>query len=1088
MDIELQFVSQGSGAAQQHFTLEATDQPVTLPSPILINHSAQHLIVQSIRVSPAGPAAASITGPIVALWQPEIPQSGIDLPPYGRYLAPWRYLAGSALPPGQTSFTWSVTVAKRLADGRFQPLDPVRKQCVLVVAGAPVAPAPADVAPVAETQPPVVSSVPYDGWIAIDFGMSNSTITMFDQNQKRSLIGIPPTQTARLRECLTDLLNGTATDTFGLSGERWRQLLEGAGRTLNAAMSEDHLTDPLTQVKASLAGDRVFDVLLALDQEVDNALPAHRDALIGGLQRLYADVFGRPPIEELQLVPVPLHAGEPAVSSDAQVLTLDPFTLAMWADGDTGSGETVAMAVEHQPGLKRYVGSNRLLPGLPADAGGPSTDDALTALWRCLLEKVTQFRGDHGDRYADGEIRRAVVTYPTTAPPQTRIDMERLAHSVGLRIVDTRFDEATAAAMFSLMREFAGDHAVGVEAFRARSRQVGPDTWRYNILVIDVGGGSTDVALLALTLRDRTDRDPNIPADQQGRFYELRPTVLGKAGDLQLGGDRITLGIFHRLKAHIADLLLTASPGLVVGEHKPYLENGVYREGSLLAATGDEATSSSETARLDLIDEVVPTRWSATRSPAEEKDARERFRRLWDEAEKAKRASATTDRPYVLRNLQDLLQRGDVGVYPPAIEIDHIEIRAEIDKVLRRSMNIGLDVARKRLPVASDGSTEPLDKVILSGGTSALPRTRQLLQEVFTEETTHHGRGSLRWNPLHVVHDPAFAKIGTSIGACWAEHIHQKGFTDPRQAKQNVAMGRTEIHIDVDNLLHGLPYGLDLSATGMNALPVFRPGQEFERVGEAGEGAQRSAWMPAVLDLAINRRGVSPAEPAVLWGHLSLQELYLAEGSAPQFDLGEWVARVSVQFEIDEADLLTAHFCLGPPHYGLDMSGGLPSQHLAGPNWTDGQVRLYHDLLVNPDAAGGMANHGQPLLRRASEPDGYVVSPGEPALRCWVSRRFPRDVPNDGTWWIGRRDTEDPTVMHKVGTPFPAVIRHGRGADVRLVVDETGRVRPVLGFVPYLPAQSMTEVITHPGRVLSLPMHPGRIDLNGRFDPFNGSH
>ncbi|MEU0560263.1 hypothetical protein [Dactylosporangium sp. NPDC006015] len=1089
MDIELEFIDQADGSAHQQFTLDGTDLPVALPSPLLVNRSGRHLVVCGIRVT--ADTATPPTRQICDLWRPSLPREGLDLPPYGRYMAPWQYVAGSALPPGQTAFTWAVDVAERLADGTLTSSgDPLHRQCVLVtpsqIPEPPVSPAES---PATEPRSTAADTDQrYKGWIAIDFGMSNSTITMFDQNQKRALLGIAPTQVARIRDCLTELLNGTATDDFGLSGDEWRRLLEGAGRTLAASAPGNRLGDPLTHLKESLAGDRVFDVLLALDQEVDNALPARRDTLTGVLQRLYRDAFSRPPIAELQFFPVPLHAGTPAISSDARVLSLAPFKLAMWNDGHAHTDGDVPVAVEHQPGLKRFVGNERPLPGLPPGVtDGPTTDDALIAVWRCLLDKVTEFRRANKDRYAPGEIHRAVVTYPTTSPPQTRLDMERLAHDVGLHLADTRFDEATAAAMFNLMRMFAGDPAIGVETFRARSRQVAPETWRHNILVVDVGGGSTDVALLTLTLRDHTERDGGVPADQQGRFYELRPTVLGKAGNLQLGGDRITLGIFHLFKARIADLLLTRTPTLVVGEYKPFLEGGVYRAGSLLPVAGAEDVSDTEQDRLTLIDQVVPTRWAAVRTAAEEVQARQRFGRLWIEADRAKRASAA-GQPYQLRNLHELLDLGAATGHLSTVEIDADAIRAEVDNVLTRSMEIALDVARKRL-LAAEGDNEPLDTVILSGGTTALPRARELLQQVFTSDTTHSGWGALRWNPLHVVHDPAFAKVGTSIGACWAEHVRQKGYADPRRAKRNVAMGRTELHIDVDNLLHGLPFDLELSGTGPNQLPVFPAGREFERIGDSGQGAQRSEWMPAILDIAINRSGVSKAEPAVLWGFLSLQDLQQSENPQGPFDLDEWVRQVSMQFQIDEADQLIVHFCAGSPHYSLDMSTCRPDDQVAGRDAAFGPVRLRHDLVVNPDAAGGMANHGKMLIHEDAEPDGFVVSPDDPTpLSCWISVRFPREVPTDGTWWIGRRDPDDSTVLHRVGAPFRASIRHGRGADTRIVVDETGRVQPVQGFVPYLPASSMADVIANPGRVLTVAMRPGNIDLDERFDPFNGSH
>ncbi|MGI5241681.1 hypothetical protein [Dactylosporangium sp. CA-139066] len=1099
MDIDLSFIASTDGQPRQSFALDVTGPAVLLPALVIANRSNRALLVRSIVVRPIDPGAPAAAARLGAEWAPVIPGPGLDLAGHGRYRAPWKQVPVAALPPGTTEFVWMVEAAVRLPDGRLQPGTPVYGRCVLSVpqAGAApsvvpepvvVAPEPVAVAPepvLVVEAPPAADEEPaeelHDGWLAIDFGMSNSTITMFDQNQKRALIGIAPTQAAVLRDRLTDLLDGTAADTFGLPAERWRQALESAGRALSAGRPGD----PLVRLKESLAGDGLFDVLLALDLDMHAAMPAERDAMAGALQRLYHEAFACPPLEEMQLFPVPLHAGERTISSDARILGLDPLQLTLHADGDADAHGEVPLAARHQPGLKRFVGTTRPLPGLPDGREQPTAGEALIALWRCLLDKVDRFRSDHGERFAAGRITRAVVTYPTTAPPQTRLDMEELAASVGLTIVDTRFDEATAAAMFSLMREFGGDHAVGIEAFRARSRPVGPGVWHYNTLVIDIGGGSTDVALLGLTLRDRTELDAGVPPERQGRFYELRPTVLGKAGDLQLGGDRITLGIFHLIKATIADRLLTVMADRVNFEQPPFIVNGRYVPGSLLAATaGPDAEDGNS--RALVIDRAVPTRWALAHGESDTRAARERFDRLWAEAERAKRASVGGG-PFVMRHVGDVLQLPVPAAAIGPIEIPVAAVRAEVEKVVRRSMEIGREVARHRLPVADAGGQEPLDAVILSGGTAALPQVRELLHDVFTGEADAD-EGSLGWNPLRVVHDQAYAKLGTSIGACWAEYVLQKGFLDARSAKEHVAMGRTELLIDVENLLHGLPYGLELAVQGPSR-PVFPAGQEFDRIGEDGRGALRSGWMSVVKDLKLHRqRYIEHGDrPNDGWGHLSLDRLADADSGPRRVDLDDWVRRVQVQFEIDERDMLKAHFCSGPPRFDLDMTTGRPDPHLIGPAHPGGPPLLRHDLLVNPDAAGGLANHGTTVLARGAEPNGSIQSPDSPApLRCWESTRFPRDTPADGTWWIGRRDADNPELLHRVGGAVPAGIQHGRGADTRLVVDERGRVRAVRGFVPYLQARHMADVVDRPGSVLSVPMKPGSMDLDKQFDPFTG--
>ncbi len=100
-------------------------------------------------------------------------------------------------------------------------------------------------------------------------------------------------------------------------------------------------------------------------------------------------------------------------------------------------------------------GSAWSLPGLPADH--PVTpDDVIAAAWASLMtEKVAKYCHDHPDEVSTKPITHAVVTYPTVSPPRIRQDVERLARRIGMRQVVTAYDEATAAAMFYLMRDFA---------------------------------------------------------------------------------------------------------------------------------------------------------------------------------------------------------------------------------------------------------------------------------------------------------------------------------------------------------------------------------------------------------------------------------------------------------------------------------------------------------------------------------------------------------------------------------------------------------------------------------------------------------
>ncbi|MFD7709361.1 virulence factor SrfB [Streptomyces sp. NPDC059785] len=105
--------------------------------------------------------------------------------------------------------------------------------------------------------------------------------------------------------------------------------------------------------------------------------------------------------------------------------------------------------------------------------------------------------------------------------------------------MDTRFDEAVAAALFFIMRDFGGDFGAGVEAFRARCRPTPgrEHSWRQNILVVDIGGGTTDLAVINLQLRDGTpDPAPGQDTRFTGRLYVLTPTLLGSTGNCSWAG------------------------------------------------------------------------------------------------------------------------------------------------------------------------------------------------------------------------------------------------------------------------------------------------------------------------------------------------------------------------------------------------------------------------------------------------------------------------------------------------------------------------------------------------------------------------
>ena len=189
-----------------------------------------------------------------------------------------------------------------------------------------------------------------------------------------------------------------------------------------------------------------------------------------------------------------------------------------------------------------------------------------------------------------------------------------------------------------MWREFGTNHTVGIESFKTRCHFDG-EKWVQNTLILDIGGGTTDIALIELALREEKVFEPDEERGLGGRYYVLTPKVLGSTGHLQLGGEFITLRIFNILKALIADKILTAvQEGKISNDRlfdakqglsDRFAPNNEYQSGSILKGVNSKS--------LELDNEAL--RAANLILPTDFKDIPERarlFYLLWDYAENAK--------------------------------------------------------------------------------------------------------------------------------------------------------------------------------------------------------------------------------------------------------------------------------------------------------------------------------------------------------------------------------------------------------------------------------------------------------------------
>jgi hypothetical protein len=187
--------------------------------------------------------------------------------------------------------------------------------------------------------------------------------------------------------------------------------------------------------------------------------------------------------------------------------------------------------------------------------------DFLVASLIHLRKRIEKFRdgNQEGIQLPQKRFNKIVLTFPTSAPLNVRTELVQIAQEAGFDKPIVDLDEALSAIILHLVKPFGDDKELGLEGFRTACRPIVPPDgsvpheWFQNILLIDVGAGTTDIALVEARLSDETPRTLD---SALGRYYRLTPTLLGATGQGHLAGNRLTLNLFHDLKKRIADVIL----------------------------------------------------------------------------------------------------------------------------------------------------------------------------------------------------------------------------------------------------------------------------------------------------------------------------------------------------------------------------------------------------------------------------------------------------------------------------------------------------------------------------------------------------
>ncbi|MEI6443779.1 MAG: molecular chaperone [Nostocales cyanobacterium ELA583] len=965
----------------------------------------------------------------------------------------------------------------------------------------------------------------FPGWLALDFGTSNSTVTLFDPIEVPIAEVLPREQELRLRERMAEWFNSLPDLALpDVSSSEWEKFLSDISKNLE--IESDQLSEIFESDNKELFLEAIRQIELCLGTS-----DRFRRAVSKKLYSIYHEVFRVPTLESQNLIPVVLDIDRrnTEIPSEMEVSQLIPLKLRMGRDardnrkkaiaqGTTVSIKEIISRFHHSP--KRYFGQNRFFPIiLEEDEENIQVNSLIQAAWAQLIELTEDYRQRARRRFSEGDFLTAVVTYPTVAPPIVRKEIKQLVQELGIDDVQTAYDEAVSVAIFFLWREFGGNLNIGIESFKTRCRQNG-NKWSQNVLVLDIGGGTTDLALIELTLEDKTPFFANNEdRGLGGRYYKLTPKLLGSSGHLQLGGELITLRIFRLLKVAISDFLLTA---VTIGDiesdkledlinselNDRFLEDGKFKTGSLLRCIDKENPEGDVAFKdaLDTAEKVLPTRWQQATQRLQT------FYTLWDHAEAAKLKlgqKPPTDGSLLTFTLNEqqigeLLAQSSVKFQVRSSEsisltLDNQQFERAAMSSIKEAIGIAKGLMESRL---SSELNQKVDWLILSGKTCNLDLIQQKIYEEFSQSPY------FVWNPERITFVLEFTKLATSAGACYAEKLRRFRF-DPEESKNLLRKGANQLEIDVKNLFYYLPCNFKRKTQSNEPLAIFTAGQELYQLAPWDTVAKvRTSWQGIQLTNIIHRQDYENGTFR-LWGSFDGKILMDKLGMEEQ----EFLKKIKVQFEIDQALQFSVLLCRNNPHYLIDVIGIdvnlVISKSTENTLFADGNLKWniavekhQHnlndgDIAVNVlESATVDQPHAYHLVFAVDTNDSklmetfhYLQDGVKQPGTGLISKPLP-PFPQSGqhTFYIYQTDHETNTKKWiRIGTLNKPDIITDYPCQYHVTLDNAGILRMHAGAVPYWTSNNQ-ECLQEEGCVYQaeLELQPNEIDKER--DPFCGIH
>jgi molecular chaperone DnaK (HSP70) len=407
--------------------------------------------------------------------------------------------------------------------------------------------------------------------------------------------------------------------------------------------------------------------------------------------------------------------------------------------------------------------------------------------------------------------------------------------------LDLSIDEPTAAAIFYTVKDIENSGGT----LRGYVQKFGGEEVRRNLLVYDFGGGTIDIALVAI--RASTD--------------EMRFKILGNTSIMDFGGDNVTLALIKRMKAHLCQLLLAGHeveeahdsrrPGMACSPlwYNQFLQCKDRRQQLEQYLSHEKLDTTTLLSLERLIKTLIPTNFADfTEGTFEREDAHNLFFKLWDNCDSCKKEMCRKGRLeqisiYFHETLGELSRQLGLEESLSLLQerLDKLPLTLEQDLYPLIYKPLKQTIRAMRLVCMQDAQQgfHEVHEIRLAGNSSKIPLVKKLIVEEMQSPLTDDDGRTVQFIPdvegvLRDVDDDAKTSVS-------------KGMTLAMAIKQ----GAATVRLVIEDQSSFLPYEIGFRETVGPWHTIFARG---DKLPPDKNPIYRPADIYAVQELELYRR------------------------------------------------------------------------------------------------------------------------------------------------------------------------------------------------------------------------------------------